>query len=261
MIVSHRHKFVFVEVPHTGSHSISEQLVKHYGGQPILRKHANVTQFLGQASREERGYFKFATVRNPLDAATTDYSKLAGNHKGQYTNPAMLQRNGGHVTEQHLAEFRFVHDEGADFPAFFRRFRSKLYNNWFLIGDQHFDHVIRFEDLQAGFSAVLEKLGIPQQEPIGHTNPTRAKKRPWAEFFTPDIYDLAVRCYGPFMHKWRYEFPESWGNIRIPAVSSAEFQVLDRLSRLAAARFTLDPDHPALHRLKTWVDRATGATV
>ena len=54
MIISHRHRYLFVEVPHTGSHSIAEQLIRHYDGEPILRKHANVTQFLGQAAAEEK---------------------------------------------------------------------------------------------------------------------------------------------------------------------------------------------------------------
>ena len=256
MVISHQHKFVVVEIPHTASHS--EQLVKHYSAEPILRKHANITQFLGQSSKEERTYFKFATVRNPLDALTTDYSKILGNHREQYTNPAMLLQNGGHITEQHLREFRFVQDNAADFPSFFREFRTKMYNNWFLIGDQHFDFVIRFEDLQADFSELLGRLGVEQQEPIGHVNPTKSKCKTFEEYFTPDIYDLAAWYYGPFMKKWGYSFPESWGDISVPVLGDLQFKLLDRAANFAAGRFTLDPDNQALHRCKKIVDFATG---
>lgn len=257
MIISHEHRFVFVEVPHTGSHSIAEQLIEHYGGQPILRKHANVTQFLAQASAEERRYFKFATVRNPLDAATTDYFKLLDNHKGQYTNPAMLIENGGHLTRDHLKEFAFV-QSGASFPEFFRRFRNAVYNNWFLVGDRHFDSVIRFESLQEGFAQVLDRLGIEQVAPVGHVNPTRAKRAPYHEFYAPEIHEQAARCYGPFMRKWGYEFPEGWGTVTIPRSSQLWFDVLDRSAAFAAQHVALDPDNKLIHRAKKTTDRLTG---
>lgn len=258
MVISHKHRFVFVEIPHTGSHSISEQLVKYYDAEPILRKHANVTQFMGQASADERQYFKFATVRNPLDALTTDYSKIVGNHKGQYTNPAMRIENGGHITAQHLKEFRFVHEESSTFRDFFDAFRSRQYNNWFLIGDQHFDYVIRFESLQDGYSEVLRKLGLEQHEPVGHVNPTKAKKKSWGEYFTPDMYKKAAWYYGPFMKKWGYPFPDSWGPVSVPLVAQLQFSLLDKVGQLAASRFTLNPDNPFLARCKRVVDTATG---
>ncbi|MEO1036283.1 MAG: sulfotransferase family 2 domain-containing protein [Pseudomonadota bacterium] len=260
MVISHKYKFVFVEIPHTASHSISEQLLKHYGGETILRKHANVTQFMGQASKAERRYFKFASVRNPLDIATTEYSKLKNNHKGQFTNPAMLIENGGHVTKDHLREFNFIVDHDAKFPAFFLKFRSRLYNNWFLVGDQHFDHVIRFENLQQGFSEVLRRLEIKQQEPIPHVNRTKGKEKSWFDFFTPEIYKVAASSYGPFMEKWGYRFPDEWGDVPIPSWSRLQFNTLDRAAKLAAGFVTLDPDHPILYRAKKTVDFATRKT-
>ncbi len=257
MIISHKHRFVFVEIPHTGSHSISAQLVAHYGGQPILRKHANVTQFLGQASADERSYFKFATVRNPLDSSATDYAKLKNNHKGQFTDPAKLMENGGHVTKDHLREFNFIRDNHADFAAFFRKFRSKLYNNWFLVGDQHFDYVIRFERLQEGFSEVLDRLRIEQVAPIPHVNRTKGKDKSYEEYFTPEIYGLAAACYGPFMKKWGYDLPASWGAVAIPRTSELQFATLDRSARFAARFITLNPDNAILHRAKVFTDMAT----
>lgn len=260
MIISHKYRFLFVEVPHTASHSVSEQLISHYGGKLILRKHANVTQFLGVASAAETSYFKFATVRNPLDSATTDYAKLEGNHKEQFTNPAMLIENGGHVTKDHLREFHYIHDNKADFASFFKAFRNKLYNNWFLIGDQNFDHVIRFENLQEGFSDVLEKLNISQLAPIAHVNKTNAKRKPYTEFYTPDIYQQAARCYGPFMKKWGYSFPPEWGDVSVSRFSQAQFTLIDRCARFGANFLTLDPDNPALYRAKKIVEFVTRRT-
>lgn len=257
MIVSHKYRYVFVEVPHTGSHSISQQLLENYAGEQTLRHHGNVTLFLGRATWEERRYFKFATVRNPLDAAVTDYTKMLGNHKDQFTNPDMLLENGGFITKRHLEEFRFIHSNGAGFPSFFKKFRNKLYNNWFLIGDQHFDYVIRFEALQENFAEVLRRIGIDQKEPLRHVNPTRLKRKRFAEFYTPGIYADVARSYGPFLRKWGYGFPPEWGNLTIPKSSELQFRTLDRMARIASNHLTLDPDNPTLAKAKSWIDRAT----
>ncbi len=263
LIVSHRHRFVFIEVPHTGSHSIAKQLIAHYGGKQILRHHANVTQFLAQASKDEKRYFKLATVRNPLDSATTDYCKLRDNHRGQYTNPAQRLENGGQVTSEHLREYRFIRDQQADFPTFFATFRNRLYNNWFLVGDYYFDHVIRFENLQEGFSEFLKLVGVEQIEPVGHVNPTKGKKASFESFYTHEIRRQAASCYGPFMRKWGYDFPDGWDGVHSPWFRELQFKILDRCVGLAARFVTLDPDNRVLAKAKKIADRMTaqrGAT-
>jgi len=45
MIISHEHRYVYIEVPHTGTSSIRRVLIEHYGGEPFLRRHANYTEF------------------------------------------------------------------------------------------------------------------------------------------------------------------------------------------------------------------------
>lgn len=257
MIISHRHRYLFVEVPHTGSHSIAEQLIRHYDGEPILRKHANVTQFLGQAAAEEKKYFKFATVRNPLDAAITDFEKLKGNHRGQFTDPAMLFENGGHVTKEHLREFNFIRDEQADFDAFFRKFRDRLYNNWFLVGHRHFERVLRFESLQEDFSEVLRDLHLTQVEPLPHVNRTAGKLASYVDYYTPATYAQVVRRYGPFLKKWGYELPSGWDNARIPLSSRVQFALLDMVASIAAGFITLDPDSRHVHLAKKCLDYVT----
>lgn len=212
---------------------------------------------MGSANQTTRDYFKFASIRNPLDTAVTDYNKLLGNHKGQYTNPASLIENGGFVTKQHLEEFNFIHSTNASFADFFRRFRNKLYNNWFLVGHQHYDHIIRFEDLQSSFSEALSKLGINQVEAIGHVNPTRMKKKHFSDFYPPEIYADVARSYGPFLEKWGYGFPESWGEIEVPVASRIQFNAMDKAAYLVAQRFTIDQDHRALSRVKRVIDSFT----
>lgn len=250
MILSHEHKYVFVEIPHTGSHSIAAELIAYYGGERILRKHANLTQFRSQASASEKKYFVFGTVRNPLDSAVTDYSKLQSNHRDQYTNEDLLIARGGHITPRHLEEFDFVHNQGADFPAFMQRFRRKIYHNWFLIGSARYDFVLRFENLRADYAEVIGRLGLDLVRELPHVNPTKKKARDYAEFYTADIRDFVARYYGPFMQHWGYDFPAAWGEVTVPWSSRLRFAMLEASVNAVAKFAKLDPDNPVLSRLK-----------
>ena len=257
MVISHKHRFVFVEVPHTGSHSIADQLIAHYGGEMILRKHANVTQFLAQASTEEREYFKFATVRNPLDSATTDYAKLKSNHKNQFTSDRARIENGGHVTLQHREEFDYVHNQGMSFAEFLKRYRSRIYNNWFLIREAELEYVIRFEHLQEGFSEVLNRVGATEMGPLSHVNPTKQKSQNFSEYYNAEVRELAMTCYGPFMQKWGYDFPSEWTEYKVPRLARWQFNALLRAGNIAAKFGALDPNHPIIAAAKRAADRIT----
>ena len=63
MVIGREHRYVFVEIPLTGSWAIHNELVENYGGQAILHKHATYEEFARQASADELAYFAFATVR------------------------------------------------------------------------------------------------------------------------------------------------------------------------------------------------------
>ncbi|MBA3404443.1 MAG: hypothetical protein H0U13_07160, partial [Gemmatimonadaceae bacterium] len=67
MIISDRHRYLFVELPRTGSTAIHRELCAMYDGEPILQKHATYGDFLKIATDDQRRYFVFSTVRNPLD--------------------------------------------------------------------------------------------------------------------------------------------------------------------------------------------------
>ena len=75
MIISHQHKYLFVELPRTGTTAVSRELRLMYAGTRILRKHSSYQEFLRKASDEEKKYFVFTCIRNPLDDAVSHYFK------------------------------------------------------------------------------------------------------------------------------------------------------------------------------------------
>jgi hypothetical protein len=171
MIISHRHKYVFVELPHTGSTAISAELPEVYEGSKILRKHARYSEFLRTASPAERKYFAFSCIRNPLDVAASVYFRDKTDHRGRYSEPR------GVVTKRDIALFRFVERTGADFSAYFRHaYRRPIpYDNFSNEAHRRLDFVMRFENLQEDFARALRQIGIEPQRPLPVVNMTSGR--------------------------------------------------------------------------------------
>ena len=75
MIISHKHKYLFVETQETACTAIAKELCENYDGKEILWKHARYRDFLRKASPKEKKYFVFTGLRNPLDFILSRYFK------------------------------------------------------------------------------------------------------------------------------------------------------------------------------------------
>ena len=225
MIISDTHRFLFVELPHTGTTAISQELRESYGGRRILHKHARYGDFLRTAGAEQRDYFVFSCIRNPLDEAVSIYARLKSDHKNAYTLPRKW------VRPRDIELFHWIRKTDADFPAFFERVYHRPYDNWSSEAHRQFDYVIHFERLEDDFSEVLRRLGVEQVRPLPRVNRTATKERTFVDYYTPAIIPRAVAVFGPFMRRWGYEFPAEWGPIHVPAIAQAEFSVLSLVRR------------------------------
>lgn len=252
MIISHKHKYLFIEVPHTGTTAISQVLREHYAGEKILGKHSNYSEFRKQATCDELEYFVFAGVRNPLDVVVTDFFKYRSNHKGAYTD---REGRGRWVTPEHEERFRYVAENG-DFDTFLHKFYKSVYNNWFLIGHRRFNYVMRFENLEADFSKVLEQLEIQPTEPLPITNKS-ARPREYADMYKQESIRFAAKVFGPFMLEWGYAFPESWGAVKVPLKSRLAFRAKDSLATLGARYLTLSGQSRSVQWAQRLVDAVT----
>jgi hypothetical protein len=224
MIISHKYKYLFVELPHTASTAVSQELRDNYDGHQILWKHSPYHQFLRIANTEEKSYFVFSCIRNPLDVVITEYFRIKTNHEGAYTDPKRWRRNGGWVPDYQLRQFNFIQDNNADFATFFKRFHKVPYDNWSCLAHKQFDFVIRFENLQSDFAKVLKLLGIEQKRALPLKNKT-GNKQHFLSYYTPEIQGQAKRVFGPFMEKWDYDFPSEWGDNSVSWLGQVEFHL------------------------------------
>ena len=209
MVISDTYHYLFIEIPLTASWATRHELCKHYDGRPILHKHASYPEFLKLATREQKGYFVFAAVRNPLDAAVSRYVKYKLNHRKAFSHPETLEDLRAEQAD--VDKFRFIQQMDSGFKEYFARFHRRPYNNIIELSRQHLDFIIRYENLQQDFVNVLRLLRIEPVGPVPLDNKTRGKRRDWTSYYTPDTIEPAKAVFGPFMRRWGYDFPADWG--------------------------------------------------
>jgi hypothetical protein len=204
MIIGRAHRYLFVEVPGTGSTAIATELMKNYGGERVLYKHATLGEFLRTPEGRSGRFFVFAGVRHPLDSVLTGFFKMKTNHRGRYTSPRLRYTPG--VTARHIELFEYAQNEG-DFAGWFRELQNGVYNNFDLLLHHRFDYIIRYEQLQNGFSEVLRQIGLKEVRPLPLVNRTREKPANFWDYYPEDLRARAMRLYWPYMRRWGYSFP------------------------------------------------------
>ena len=227
MIISHQHKYLFIELPRTGSTAVSKELIQHYDGTPILYRHATYDEFLRIASPKEKPYFVFSAIRNPLDDAVSLYLKYKNDHKGQFSALQHGRFFTRLINYPRLKRFSFVKNHDADFAAYFLKFYRWPYNNWSAVTHERCDFIIRFECLQEDFSQALRHIGVEEVRPLSKINKTSGKQADYLAYYTQKTIRRAIKVFGPFMYRWDYQFPANWGKIAPSWVDQAQFTFLN----------------------------------
>jgi hypothetical protein len=244
MIVSHKHRFLFVEVPQTGSTAIAKELLEQYGCEEILHKHAHLREFLNQASADERSYKVAAGTRHPLDRVLGHHTKLRNNHRDAYDDPTRFEENGGWVSRADRAHFAFVKESEGDFGAYLRRYYGSrsVKVSQYAWGRSRYGQLIRFEHLNDDFHSFLRSAGVEPLRDLPLTNPTAGRDKDFWSAYPEDIRAHLCFTYGPLAAEWGYSFPEDWGG-KIPFASRAQYALKNIVGRLATEVFHVTPRH------------------
>ena len=225
MIISHRHRYLFVQLNQTGSTAIARELRKYYDGSPILHKHARYRDFLRVASDPEKAYFAFSCIRNPLDRVVSRYHKYKSDHIGRSSKWSEL----GLRLYRHLVvrrTYALVKRSDVDFALYFRSCYRLPYDDWSSLSHRELEYVIRFEHLQEGFAEVLELLGLEQVRPLPRWNATADKSQDYLSCYSAEIIGRAKWVFAPFMREWGYELPAEWGDDGVHWSSQAVYRLL-----------------------------------
>ena len=231
MIISHKHKYVFVELPQTASSAIARELKENYDGQEILFKHALYsTDFLKHASETEKKYKVISGLRNPMDICVSNYFKFKTDHENRYSQPKMLQH--GFLRKYIMRwwnrkQYQSI-KKGESFEDFFMRAYSVPYASWSIIEHKRMDHIIRFENLNADFAEALKIIGVAKVRDIPVANKTAEKTKTFWEYYETDkAKKRAKYIFGPYLKRWNYNFPASWNTIKQPPTSNILYRAVN----------------------------------
>jgi len=207
MIVSHKHRFVFVAIPKTGTHSVREALRVHLGPDdleqvrlfvekkfpiPELAKlghgHISLEQLRPHLGEERfASYFKFAFVRNPFDRFVS-YCAFVTRQQGSFDrDPQGVMRHFLFTAPplNHILfwpQSVFVTGKGGELQS---------------------DQLGRVEDMQGSYDAICARLGIPTTE-LGISNTSR--RGDYRDYYDQQLIDGVARHYGRDLELFGYEF-------------------------------------------------------
>jgi hypothetical protein len=206
MIISALHKFIFVAIPKTGTHSVRQALRKHMGPQdmeqvglfvkrefPIVdlaqlqHGHLSLQQVRPHFPPEEfKALFKFAFVRNPFDRFIS-YCAFMTRAEGQFErNPQRVMRHfidkprPRHVLFQ--PQHGFVTDEAGALLS---------------------DYIGRVEEMQASYDEICRRIGIPSAR-LEKVNPS--ERMDYRQYYDQELIDGVGKLYARDLELFGYEF-------------------------------------------------------
>jgi hypothetical protein len=201
MIISHKHKFVFIKTMKTAGTSIEIYLSAHCGDDDVVtpiaphvephkpRNHAGfynhmpATEVAARMPELWSEYLTFCVERNPWDKILSHYYMLKN---------SPLHNPGRDIS---LDEFLAGDQLPLNYPLY-----TDPAGNRVLV-----DHVLRYEDLAAGLAQVLSRLGVPFGGDLGirAKSEWRTDRRHYREVFTPeqarriaDVFETEIRIHG-----------------------------------------------------------------
>ena len=206
MIVSALHKFIFVAIPKTGTHSVRRALREHLGSQdmeqvglfvqkkfpiPELAQlqhgHLSLQQVRPYLRPEEwDSFFKFAFVRNPFDRFVS-YCAFMTRAEGHF------ERDPKRVMRHFFANPPWQHILFQPQHSFVTGADDELLA----------DHVGRMEEMQASYDEIAKRIGIPtaQLERVNSSN-----RRDYRDYYNQELIDGVAALYSRDLELFGYKF-------------------------------------------------------
>ena len=207
MIISTLHKFLFVAIPKTGTHSIRQALREHMGPDDLeqvglfVQKKFPVPELAklqhGHLSLQQiRPYlrppewdslFKFAFVRNPFDRFISSCAFMTRAQGDFERDPRQVMRHflfeappHGHLLFQ--PQHGFVTD---------------------VDGSLLTDQIGRVEQMQQSYDEIAEKIGIPSR-PLDKVN--ASERRDYRDYYDQQLIAGVARTYARDLELFGYQF-------------------------------------------------------
>ena len=238
MVISDKHRFVFVNLPQTASTALSRELVDQYDAREFCFKHALYrTDYLKAANAEQKKYRVISGLRNPIEITVSTYFKVRSDHEGRYSDTKANKIQHGFLRKHVMLWWnsrsnKEFNEKGLSFADWFMRNHRIPYASWSILDHHRFDKVIRYEHLQEDFADALQRLGVAQTRPLPVGNKTAKEAKPYAAHFDTEASRRRAKfVFGPYMQQFGYTFPAEWDHIKVPTSAFLMYRSVNVLRR------------------------------
>lgn len=220
MIVSHRHKFIFIHLGRTGGRSLTKALAAHCGPEDIITRgagipaqnnkgftrHDTALQIRDGIGREAfDSYFKFCIERNPWDKIISRYWDYAGRHGRSFYKRIPLYLTGKPLSFKTWFDLRIAQGLvfGLGHYRFPRHFQCYTENDRPIV-----DFIGRYEHLSDHLAVLSDRLGfrVAMEEQVGTAY--HRERKPYTELFDARMRRIVDKHFAKDLAFLGYRFGE-----------------------------------------------------
>ena len=202
-MISHKHKFIFILLPKTGTTSIVD-LFKGSQEQFIDCKLTQTTEkHYDKLGDDELNYLKIATCRNPFSRVISMWkfwNRILKKRKKPTTGFSYFVKNYAEMQKKICLIFN--KREKIHFCTCVDSVALSTDN---LLSYTDIDFWVKTENLQEDFNIICDKIGIPKQQ-LPHVNKTKHKH--YTEYYDDETRELVVEKYAKDIEYFGYKFGE-----------------------------------------------------
>jgi hypothetical protein len=215
-----------IQAPRTGCTAIEALLVDRFGGEflpaddivrpdgfiRLPRKHCSIPQLLGDGLIPADYAARLTTVtavRNPYDSLVSLYVKKRSTYQPLLQDPtAWVHKVRGYVQDMEFCRTHSFEEWLANrhpvnaIDRLLGRGRRSLYGRY----TEGVAVVMRFERLQADFSAVMRDLGVEHDVTIPSINTTPERRASYQSYYTPQARQIVEYVFKPDLDRYGYSF-------------------------------------------------------
>lgn len=211
VIVSNEHRFVYVQVPQTGSSAIGSWMVEHLDGVEVLRKHTTLPQARRLLGSSIDGYLVIASVRDSLDQFVSSYFKTLN-------RPPTGTGSGGWfgLRATSTARVQWAQSGSPTLDTYIDQFVRRPHSPVYTLSLRKADLVLRYEAIELASQHVAEAIGVGALPPVPQVNSTDRVRSDLAELASAERCERVVRYHRPYRHEWGYtdEAPSRFDRFR-----------------------------------------------
>ena len=205
-MISHRHKFIHVGIPKSGTQSIRFALAPYMDISRediesfFMDHHVNfkkLEKYIKQQNLNWDEYFKFLVVRNPWDRLVSGFFHIL-------KQPSKLRRPDYSLWKNSTFRDFII---GNSQVCIDETFVKKSYMSYMIDieGKIVTDFIVRFENLQEDFNIVCDKIGVPRQK-LPHVNKTKHKH--YSEYYDDETRQIVAQKFAKDIEYFGYRFGE-----------------------------------------------------